>query len=126
LEFLPRFSERSTIWRGVKGNASASYKPGSKKIWWGMSSCTTDLESAKKFLGTGDKTLFNIHFECAYNISPFSLFPQECEIILPPGRYFEVLNASHMEGGLYVVELKEIIPPVTLITFNPLHAAERN
>lgn len=30
----------------------------------------------------------------------FSVFPREFEVLLPPGMYFEVLNSSHMEGGL--------------------------
>jgi len=99
-----------TVWRSVQGNVSESYKVGSKKIWWGFSSCTTDLETVKKFLSDGDKTVFNIHVDNAYDISLFSSFPKESEVLLPPARYFEVLNSSNFGHGLYVVELKEIKP----------------
>jgi len=119
LEVLPKYNARPTLWRGVQGNVSESYKVSSKKIWWGFASCTTDLETAKKFLGDGDKTVFNIHFDCGYDISHFSCFPNEFEILLPPARYFEVLNSSNFGNGLYVIELKEMKPKAPLISFNP-------
>jgi hypothetical protein len=111
---------RKTIWRGIKGNVSNEYKKGSKITWWGFTSCTIDLETAKKFLKEGEKTLFNIHFEYGFDISAFSSV-KEKEIVLPPARHFEVLNSENLEKDLYLVELKEILLPVPLIDFQPKH-----
>ncbi|CAF5170163.1 unnamed protein product, partial [Rotaria magnacalcarata] len=38
-------SKNGTVWRGIKGvDLSTKYKTGTKFAWWGVSSCTTNVE----------------------------------------------------------------------------------
>ena len=119
LEKLP--SLRKNVRRGVRGiNFSSKYTKGMKFHWWSVNSCTTDLQllNSKKFLGTcGPRTLFAIECINGKSISNHSHFPQEGEVILMPGTYFEVVSILNDAGGdLCIIDLKEIslatpIPP---------------
>ena len=38
-------SQRETVWRGIRDiDLSSKYKTGTKFVWWGVSSCTTNIE----------------------------------------------------------------------------------
>jgi hypothetical protein len=94
---LPTYISPSlSLWRGVNADISKNYKKGKKYIWWGFSSCTTDMEIMRQFLendnySSSSKVIFNIHFiSHSVNIQDFSLFKQECEVLLLPARYLEV------------------------------------
>ncbi len=72
---------------------SSKYKTGTKFIWWGVSSCTTNIEvlKSKQFLGKhGQRTLFSIECSDGKCIATHSYFKEkEKEIILMPGSYFD-------------------------------------
>ncbi|CAF4004292.1 unnamed protein product, partial [Rotaria sp. Silwood1] len=119
LSALARLPNLQThVFRGVKGSIQSAYETGEKIIWWGFSSCTSDLSvlSNDQFLGsTGVRTLFNIDCKTGKNIQKHSAFPQESEILLPAARCFEVVACLQQGPDMNIVQLKEIDSPVKLI-----------
>ncbi|CAF4036376.1 unnamed protein product, partial [Rotaria sordida] len=118
LHKLPSQSRR--VWRGVRDvDLSSKYKTGTKFAWWGVSSCTADMQllESEKFLGKhGQRTLFSIECINGKSVSAHSYFKNtENEIILMPGSYFEVLGQLNPAPELHIIELKEITPPMTLV-----------
>jgi hypothetical protein len=113
-------SHPQTVWRGVRGvDLSKQYPTGSKFAWWGVSSCTTNLEvlQAETFLGTkGMRTLFSIVSDNGKIIVPHSYFKDtEKEIVLMPGTYFEVMGQLKPAEDLYIIQLKELDPPFPFV-----------
>jgi hypothetical protein len=118
---LPSDSERLHVYRGVKLDLSAQYPKGTTITWWGFSSCTTSLEvlNDERFLGrTGTRTLFNIECQSAKSIKSFSFYPEEEEVLLPPGRQFQVIGCLDQGNGFHIIQMKEIQPKFPLI--NPV------
>jgi hypothetical protein len=118
LHKLPSHSK--IVWRGVRDvDLSLKYKTGTKFAWWGVSSCTIDIEVLKsnQFLGKiGQRTLFSIECINGKSVASHSYFKNtEKEIILMPGSYFEVVG--HLDSGnqLHIIQLQEIPPPITLL-----------
>ncbi len=113
-------SQSKTVWRGVKNiDLSSKYKKGTKFAWWGVSSCTTDIEvlESNQFLGKhGLRTLFSIECINGKSIVNHSYYKQtEKEIILMPGSYFEVIGQLNPAPQLHIIQLREIPPPITLV-----------
>jgi hypothetical protein len=113
-------SKSTTVWRGVKNvDLSSKYKKGTKFAWWGVSSCATDIEVLESdvFLGNrGLRTLFSIECIHGKSVANHSYFKQtEKEIILMPGSYFEVKGQLNPARDLYIIQLKQITPPMTLV-----------
>jgi NAD:arginine ADP-ribosyltransferase len=113
-------SQCKTVWRGVRDvDLSSTYKKGTKFAWWGVSSCTTDIEvlESDEFLGKhGLRTIFSIECINGKSIGNHSYFKNtEKEIILMPGSYFEVIGQLNPAPELHFIQLKEISPPITLV-----------
>ncbi|CAF2998176.1 unnamed protein product [Rotaria sp. Silwood2] len=113
-------SRGSTVWRGVRDvDLSSKYPKGAKIVWWGVSSCTTNVEVLKnnQFLGTtGLRTIFSIECQHGKSISRHSYFQNtEEEVILIPGSYFEVIGQLNPAAGLHIIQLKEIDAPFALV-----------
>ena len=113
-------SQGGIVWRGVRDvDLSSKYKKGTKFAWWGVSSCTTDIEvlESEQFLGKhGLRTLFSIDCINGKSIVKHSYFKNtEKEIILMPGSYFEVVGQLNSGSQLHIIQLKEITPPITLV-----------
>ena len=114
---LPSSTRR--VYRGVKLNLGSEYKKGEKLIWWGFSSCALSAEVLEddNFLGkTGVRTLFTIECISGKDISQYSYFKKEEELLLLPARQFQVITSVSLGNDLHMVELKEIesrhlIPP---------------
>ena len=82
LEKLP--TSRRTVWRGVLGKVGSEFADGDVHIWWSINSCSMDLKVVERYLGeTG--TVFAIDTIRGKDISAFSTFPEEKEIVLMPG-----------------------------------------
>ncbi|CAF0961009.1 unnamed protein product [Rotaria sordida] len=118
LHKLPSHSQ--TIWRGVRGiDLSKQYPTGSKFAWWGVSSCTANVEvlQAETFLGkTGMRTLFSIESQNGKSVAPHSYFKDtEKEIVLMPGSYFEVIGQLNPADDLYIIQMKELQPPFPFV-----------
>jgi len=105
---LPR-TEENIVFRGVIGDYQKDYKEGDFILWWGFSSCATKLGPIMKFLGDeGPRLLFQVSFISGTKIREFSYFHGEEEVLLPPGRYFEVSSVGHQKD-LTIVHLKEFL-----------------
>jgi hypothetical protein len=98
------------VWRGVNGNISQQLKKGETVTWWNVSSCSVSLEVVQDFLGSDkNATLFMIEAKKAKDISGYTSFPDEKEVLLAPGtRLYVESNALHHQGGLHVVHLVEV------------------
>jgi hypothetical protein len=113
-------SHSKIVWRGVRDvDLSSKYKTGTKFAWWGVSSCTTNIEilESNQFLGkTGQRTLFSIECINGKSVAPHSYFKNtEKEIILMPGSYFEVIGQLNPAPQLHIIQLQEIPPPISLL-----------
>ena len=112
LSKLPSTGDR-TIFRGVKIDLRDQYKEGERIIWWGFSSCTktVGLLENEEFVGTsGTRTLFTIESDTGKDIREHSFFEKEDEILLLPGREFQVLSSLNMDNKLTKIHLKEVQP----------------
>jgi hypothetical protein len=113
-------SQYKTVWCGVKNvDLTSKYKIGTKFAWWGVNSCTTDIEilESNKFLGKdGLRTIFSIECINGKSIANHSYFKNtEKEIILMPGSYFQVIEQLNPAPQLHIIKLKEITPPIILV-----------
>jgi uracil DNA glycosylase len=96
------------LWRGVALDLRAQYPLGRTVTWWGVSSCTPNMQVARGFLGNrGRRTLFRVLPRRAAGIQRFSAFTGEEEFILLPGTQLEVTEVRAERGGLCTVTLTE-------------------
>ena len=105
-------------YRGVKLNMSKYYKPGTKIVWWGFSSCTKKLSllQSEQFLGKTDaRTLFSIDCHSGRSIKNHSYYPSEDEILLFAATQFEVVSCLDQGSDLRIIQLKETVPPYPLL-----------
>ncbi|CAF4393245.1 unnamed protein product [Rotaria sp. Silwood2] len=111
-------SDRHFVTRGLRKDLRAEYPEGSTFIWWGFSSCTLSvkvLESEMFFGKTGTRTLFQIDCHTGKNIKNHSFLSKEDEILLLPGRQFDVKSCLDSGNGLHIIQIKEIDPPYPLL-----------
>jgi hypothetical protein len=89
-------------------------------IWWGVSSCTTKMDTCLEF--TGGKTspfiriMFQIKAKRSCSIRSLSSIPKEEEIVLPPASAFYVMSVNEVAERLWIVELEEQITSHPLIS----------
>jgi hypothetical protein len=124
-------SQSKTVWRGIKNvDLSSKYKKGTKFAWWGVSSCNNNIEVLKSntFLGeTGERTIFSIECINGKSVINHSYFKNtEDEVILTPGSYFEVMGQLNPSPQLYIIQLKEILSPITLVPPPFFNHTDRN
>lgn len=106
-----------TVYRGIPGTTqykgkqentvkliSENYKHLVK--WTSYSSTTTDFDEARKF-ASDDGVIIEINVNHGKDISRFSVFPNEGEILLSPNMLFEVVSPLHQRDGINVIVLKE-------------------
>jgi hypothetical protein len=111
-------STRRSVFRGIKMNLAEQYPQGREFIWWGFSSCTPSIEALQKqqFLGnTGPRTLFFIDCDTGKDISRFSFYKSEEEIVLFPARRFRVQHYLQATSDVHIIKLKEIESSVCLL-----------
>jgi hypothetical protein len=111
-------SEHRFVFRGITRDMSKEYPKGATIIWWGFSSCTStvDVLENEQFLGsTGTRTCFTIECTSGKDIRNHSSIQSEHEILLPPGRQFQVVACLKQSGGLHMIQLKETEPPYPLL-----------
>jgi hypothetical protein len=121
--------EAGTIYRGIKepyqpitepamlAKATQSGGSGEPEIWWGFSSCSTDLQATKTFLGMeGVRVLYTIEGgSSARDVRGYSAYPAEAEVLMPFGSAFTVVTAMQAEaptgannyGSLLLVTLRQ-------------------
>ncbi|MFD5322666.1 ADP-ribosyltransferase domain-containing protein [Streptomyces sp. NPDC127092] len=97
------------LWRGVSLDLRSQYPVGRTVTWWGVSSCTSEPDVARAFLGSrGRRTLFEVTPARAVGIRSFSAFTGEEEYILAPGTQLKVTDVKTERGGLCTVRLTEV------------------
>lgn len=107
-----------SVYRGVNASAGDEYKTGRTIIWWGFSSCTASIEVLENeiFLQKqGERTMFHIECDSAKDIRRHSQFNKEDEILLLPGRQFQIVGRLRNSDGLATIQLKEVKPPFPLL-----------
>ena len=121
LRKLPRVTG-TTLYRGLRCEVSTDndhYHKGNIITWPALSSTSPDMKATKAFLAKGSKTgkatgtLFIIENGWGYDIQPYSLFPEEAEVLLEPERQFKVASVAQ-EEGLVVITLKMLDTPLAL------------
>jgi hypothetical protein len=115
--FYCRPTECQTVWRGVPEDLSTDYPKGKEFTWWGVSSCTSSLDVLEsQYAGTSSsRTVFSIETNSGKLIRAHSYFPQEDEILLPPGIYLKVIGKLSSADGLHIIHLREITPPYKML-----------
>lgn len=104
---LPSIQDR--VWRGVNGDISEQYKPNSVHVWWGASSCSDMVHVTDGFLDKDNyRTLFNIKCYEGKIIKNHSAFPNESEIVLPPGTCLKVKSVSSPAPQLHIIDMEQI------------------
>jgi hypothetical protein len=105
LEKLP--STVATVWRGVAGDVDTCYVEDDVKVWWSVNSSSTALNVVQLYLGERG-TLFAIEAIHGKNISEYSAFPDEQEVIIMPGTCLRMGRGPlNFIDRLFIVHLKE-------------------
>ena len=101
---------RGNIWRGVPGDISEKFTKGQVLTWWGISSCSQEMDVVQGFLDpNGSSTLFMIEAINGKDASKYSYFSNENEVILGLGTELKVKgNKLKHHGGLNIVHLVEL------------------
>ena len=94
-------------WRGVVGDVGSVFVENDMQTWWSINSCSKALNVVEVYLGdTG--TVFAIDATNGKDISAFSVFQQEQEVILMPGSRFRVKSKSlNFRNSLFIVHMEE-------------------
>ena len=118
LRKLPRVSNK-ILYRGLRGGVCLDedhYCEGNSVSWAALTSTSPDSKATKGFLARGSNTgkasgtLFIIENGWGYDIQPYSLFPDEAEIVLEPGHQFNVKSVIDAEG-ITIVTLSMVNSP---------------
>ena len=100
-------SIKAVIWRGISDNVTTHVRKHQLQTWWSMNSCTKDLKVVGAYLATGG-TLFSIEAINGKDISTYSAFKDEKEIILIPGTRLCVKSEPlDHNANLFIVQLEE-------------------
>lgn len=107
LRKLPKI-EGKTLYRGTRETVSRdNYNDGEIITWTGFFSTSPDVNSTKELMsksGSTKGTLFVIEDGWGYDIQPFSRSQDEEEILLEPGRRFEVKGV--IESDMTIISLR--------------------
>ena len=125
LRKLPRYTPvNGVLYRGIRVHVQTEadpdfprrkpYAAGNEKVWWTFTSTTEDLEATRIFIGESESTLFTISGKpWGYDISMFSDFPDEKEILLEPERKLKVTGVAR-EGNIIAVNAEMVKTPLVL------------
>jgi hypothetical protein len=122
MQMLPLVTE-ATVFHGMKQLASSlpeDYSDGEEFVWSGFSSTASTVSVMEKFLGsTGDRTMLQLELTepVARDIRPFSMFPDENEILLPPNVQFEAVSRFDAGGGLTIIQCKQVASDDPILAF---------
>ena len=105
LQKLP--SSQIKVWRGVAGDIGTFPNENEDTIWWSVNSSSIVLNVVQMFLSE-TSTLFAIDAIHGKNISEYSSFPEEQEVLLMPGTRVRVKSKStHLKGSFFIIHLEE-------------------
>lgn len=106
-------SHSGHVFRGIRKDLSGTYTKNREVYEWAIGSATVNGEVLKNplFLGsTGDRSLICYRQRCGKDISRYSAYKTEKEVILPPGFLWRVGNAMDIPGsnGLRLFEIDQV------------------
>ena len=106
LKELP--AKKTIVWRGVRYDATLKFVDNDLYTWWGISSCSLNINSVEKYVGESG-TLFHIETIDGKDISKFSAVPDEHEVALMPGSRVRALSQSfNFIDRLFIIVLQQI------------------
>ena len=104
LRKLPSCS--TTMWRGVAGEIGSEFNENTIHTWGSITSCSSQINVAACFAGQKG-ILFCINAIHGKDITKYSEFQGEREIILMPGTRLQVQSTSFDLNGFYIIQLNE-------------------
>lgn len=110
LQMLP--SLNATIWRGIAGNIGSSIVEDQVQTCWSVNSCSSDTKGVECYLGEKGGTVFTINTINAKDISAYSAYIDEREVVLMPETSLcTESNPFEFENRLFIVHMKEQSKP---------------
>jgi len=105
------------LFRGM--NYDKQYQKDEKIRFWGFSSTSVELPVVGEFVKEDQKAIiFSMRCQCGYDISPFSAYPMEKEVLVIPPVQFKVTGVSKI-GQLSIVALEQDVSyPVKYFKMN--------
>lgn len=97
-----------SVWRILKEDVGQDYSTGKTFVWSSVTSCSRDLRKIMKefWKPNGENTLFKIEVTKGRDISAYSRYADEQEVVLLPGARFRVTGQSMLEK----IDIYENIP----------------
>ncbi|CAF3228216.1 unnamed protein product, partial [Rotaria sp. Silwood2] len=113
LDKLPNVKE--SLWRGVPLDIGKNFTEGQIVTWWSINSCSSSVNIIKSFLSDDkESTLFLIEAVNGKNISGYTQYENENEIILRIGSQFRVksdaLKQSNISHLVHLIQINENVP----------------
>jgi len=109
MDHLPKRNVK--LWRGlsVDLHTNPQYKVGNTVTWWGISSCTADINVAQNFAKGcgGNCTVITLETTTASDISDITFYSNEKESLLSPGTQLQVTK-NVKKGSVTEICLKEV------------------
>ena len=101
---------KGSIWRGVHGDIGKDLRKNQDLTWWSVTSCSLSVDTIKEFLASeAASTLFMIEVANGKDISAYTNYPSEDEVLLRPGIQLRVVaNPLNLADGIYLVHLIEV------------------
>jgi len=95
------------VFRGIKVQKDLpEWKENDKLRWWSFGSTSASLSTVSQFVGD-NSIIFNIKTRRGYNISAFSLFPREQEVLVIPPVQFIVKGVGILPGNVKMIDIEE-------------------
>jgi hypothetical protein len=122
---------RRSVWRGLLGDIGKNCKKNQELTWWGVTSCSLSMDTIKDFLVSEQaSTIFLIEAVHGKDISDYSNYPNEDEVLLGPGIHLRVVtNPLDHPGGLTLVHLVEVCDDSdeqSSLSMNTMHTLPRS
>lgn len=105
IEKLP--NQQMVLWRGINVDVSKNFEEGDEMTWWAINSCSSSVKVVESFLGPV-ATLFMIEAKTGKDISIYSNYSTEKEVILGLGTRFRVVSNALAHSSLNVVHLIQL------------------
>ncbi|CAF3111502.1 unnamed protein product [Rotaria sp. Silwood2] len=110
-------SLKTIVWRGVWGDIGSAFVDNYRETWWSVNSCSRALKVVELYLGKMG-TVFAINAIHGKDISEYSVFKEEQEVILMPGTCVRVNGKSlNFENRLFIVHMEQEDPePMPIVS----------
>ncbi|CAF2052895.1 unnamed protein product, partial [Rotaria magnacalcarata] len=106
LEKLP--SSRTVVWRAISKKITSVVNRDEIQTWWSVNSCSTNGNLLNLYLGK-ENTIIRIQALHGKDISSFSAFELEYEVVLPPGTRLRANSSAFtIQERLFFLDLEEI------------------